>query len=355
MRSFNLDWKDKNIVVGKREHVLVNQLVGSNTKSDYCECIKKIDMWDESGSAPDIITDVSIGRTDEKMPIWRYVLDKGKYIVGRVPIYSFHDRKTIEKVELLDEIEIELQSGVKIITIHPTPNKQLIDLSHKRIVPFTSRGGAIVIRDLISNSKKQNIYYESLDEIIAMCKIYGAAISLGTSFRPANIIDSMDETQIIEIKQQIELAEYINKKGAKVILEMPGHVSPKKIQMLNQMLENCNYPIMPLGPVVTDVGVGMDHITSAIGLTLMGLKNNVQIIAAMSAEEHTGSIPSVDSTKEAVLTARMVAHILDMEKFQDYSLDYKYALERRYTCIAGRKKAGCSRCGMACPLNYSTD
>ena len=107
---------------------------------------------------------------------------------------------------------------------------------------------------------------------------------------------------------------------------------------------------MPLGPIVTDTGIGMDHITAAIGVTLMGLDGNVQIISAVTREEHTGNIPSVESTKEAVLTARLAAHVIDMDQLHDYSSDYKYAIARKKSCIAGQSASGCSRCGDYCPL-----
>lgn len=350
--SFKLKWREKEIIVGKSKNVLVNQLIGMNNIEEYLDNIEKIDMWDDDGNRPDIITDLSLCDFENKISLWKYALSKGKYIVGMVPIYKMKDKKNIDKSQLLHEIDLYLKEGVKIITIHPTATKKLLLLSKNRITPITSRGGAIVAKDMIENNKDINIYLECLNEIIKLCIKYKVAISIGTTFRAANIIDSMDEVQIEEIKIQMKLANYIKNKGVDVVIEQPGHASPKKIQYLNKLIADNEFPIMPLGPVVTDVGAGLDHITAAIGLTIMGLENNVQIISAMTAEEHTGKVPTIKSTKEAVETARLVAHLINMENSNDYSIDREIALGRRKSCVYDSKKDGCSRCGLQCPLIY---
>lgn len=348
MYNFQLKWGNKQVEVGKNKKILVNQLIGTNGDIGYYNAMKKIDMWNESEHAPDIITDVSVGESS----LLKYILDKKIYIACSVPIYAFYDCIDIKEYDLIDHIHWLLICGVKIITIHCTPTYELIELSKFRIVPCTSRGGQIVIQDMIRNKKQQNIFLKCFDEILRLCCKYDAAISIGTSFRPANIIDSLDSAQLKELTLQQKLASYAKSRGVNVILEMPGHMSPKKIDKLNTFLEKNIFPIMPLGPVVTDIGVGRDHITSAIGLTILGLKNNVQIISAMTAEEHTGNIPSLDSTKEAVEVARLVAHIIDMERFNDYSRDIEYAKSRTKSCICNSDKDACIRCGTVCPLRY---
>lgn len=344
-----LIWKNKEITLGKKQKVLVNQLAGINHDCDYAQTLKKIDMWDNDPQAPDIISDVSLAVPSCGCPIWEYALQKKNYIVGTVPIYFVKNKETIDPRKLLTVIEDQLSKGVKIITIHPTPTLKLINLSQSRITPVTSRGGGIVIRDLLSNHRKENICLTCLDPIADLCQKYNAALSIGTTFRSANVIDSMDTVQKAEIQMQIELAESLCKK-IPVILEMPGHASPEKIRELNLILKDCPFPIMPLGPIVTDTGVGMDHITAALGVTLMGLDGNAQIISAVTREEHTGNIPSVESTREAVLTARLAAHVIDMDQLHDYSSDYQYAIARKKSCIAGQHTSGCSRCGDYCPL-----
>lgn len=349
MIRFEIEWINKKIVVGKGENVLVNQLVGINDSREYLDCLDKINMWDKESNGPDIITDVST-YWDESHCVWEYALKKANYIVASVPIYFVKKKDFIDKNELLSIIRLQLSRGVKIITIHPTPTRELIELSQRRIVPFTSRGGGIVIRDLINNKRKNNIYLELLEEIIQICDEYDAVISIGTCFRAANIFDSMDYVQKKEISIQYELAKHISSKGVKVIVEMPGHASPQKIEELNGIIANEKFPIMPLGPIVTDIGDGLDHITAAIGLVLMGLRGNVQIISAVTAEEHTGEMPSKKSTYEAIKTAKLVAHIIDMEQKNDYTEDYHNAVARKECCNVHTQKNGCSRCGVYCPL-----
>lgn len=347
--SFKINWGEKELYIGKEYPISINQLVGINELSQYDECKRKIDMWDGEEAGPDIITDVSLCIPNDRMPLWKYALEKNKYIIGAVPSYYLRNKQCIDREEILFVIEDLLSLGVKIITIHPTVTFELIELSKSRITPITSRGGGIIARDMIVNNS-DNQYRECLEEISELCLKYDAVISIGTAFRPANIIDSMDEVHIKEILLQMEIARNLNQRGVKVIIELPGHTPPKKISDLNLLLEKCRFPIMPLGPVVTDVGIGMDHITSAIGQILLGQDNNLQIITAMTAEEHTGNIPTIESIKEAVITAKLVAHILDMEKFNDYSRDYQIALKRKKTCIVGKTTMGCSRCKEYCPL-----
>ena len=346
MYDFSLEWGKKRIAVGKDHKILVNQLIGSNGSIGYEESIIKINMWDFEKNTPDIITDVSIGESE----LWKHILEKEKYIACTVPIYAFCSEEYIDENVLIRSIENQLSEGVRIITIHCTPTRELVSMSKSRIVPCTSRGGSIVIQDMMRNKKDSNIYLSCLDEIINICSKYNAAISIGTSFRPANVIDSLDDTQLTELKIQEDLAQYIWGKGVNVILEMPGHMSPQKIASLNDILKDNLFPIMPLGPVVTDIGAGKDHITSAIGLTLLGMKGNVQIISAMTREEHTGNIPSIESTKEAVEVAHMVAHIIEMDRFNDYSEDLAIAYSRKYSCVSN-SSVNCNRCGDVCPLN----
>jgi len=354
VKDFDLQWKNKVVHIGKHSKVAVNQLVGINHSDEYFDNIVKIDMWKNSPMAPDIITDVSMANLPKGYELWQYVLNQEKFIAGTVPIYNLANQYKINGTQLLKLIEYQLDKGVKIITIHATPTVQMVEKSQNRIIPFTSRGGGIVIRDLMRNKLSENIYMSCLDEIITLCKKYNAVISLGTTFRSANIFDSMDELQKEEILAQLLLAERIHAQNVRVLIELPGHASPKKIDELNNLLKDNSFPIMPLGPIVTDVGVGMDHITAAIGLTLLGTKGNVQVITAVTAEEHTGNIPSVSSTMEAIKTARLVAHIIDMDRQNDYALDYQYAMARKETCVFGKSTQGCSRCGEYCPLCINT-
>lgn len=114
------------------------------------------------------------------------------------------------------------------------------------------------------------------------------------------------------------------------------------------------YPIMPLGPIPTDIAIDQDHISSAIGATILGMLDCVDIITAVTREEHTGKIPTLESSIEAIKASKIAAHIIDLNKLEDYSADddiVRYRTDHQ-TCIYGKNSSGCSRCAHVCPLEY---
>jgi phosphomethylpyrimidine synthase len=128
----------------------------------------------------------------------------------------------------------------------------------------------MVLRDLIAKKfKYENIYLKILPQIISYAQKYGVVLSLGTTFRSGNIFDSNDMAQKMEIESQLLLAKYISERGVGVIIESPGHARPKDIRDISLILRNSGFPIMPLSPIPTDIAVGMDHLSSAIGAELV--------------------------------------------------------------------------------------
>jgi phosphomethylpyrimidine synthase len=178
------------------------------------------------------------------------------------------------------------------------------------------------------------------------------AISIGASFRSANIFDSLDDAQRKEIESQLAFARKIAESEVGVIIESPGHAKPIDIQNCAKLLASSEFPIMPLGPIPTDIAIGFDHVAAAIGASLMGIAGAAHILAAVTREEHTGEIPSIESTLEAVTTARIAAHIIDIHQLNAIESDFDIATKRAasHTCVSDKKTKGCSRCGTACPL-----
>lgn len=351
-KNNNVKLKHKNgfKVAGRQENVLINMLIGANSSDERKQCLDKIMRIENNEVEPDIISDLSTIKFSNKQPIWKYIVEETSYVAATLPIYTVSDKKNFDERELIEIIHEQLEGGVGLITIHPTASRELLDKVKNRITPITSRGGNIIANDMISNNRDENLYLKILDDIIDLCNKFSCAISIGTTFRSSNIIDAYDEAHILELKQQILLANYISKRNIGVIIEAPGHANPSKIDLICEILNQCQYPIMPLGPIVTDVGIGMDHITSSIGATIMGIKGCVQVISAVTKEEHTGNIPSIDSVIEAINTARLTAHIIDMEIKKDFSIDEMIALDRQSSCIYNSTKIGCTRCGELCPL-----
>lgn len=346
------------IEVGKKTRTLVNCLLGANDVNTYMLEVKKIEeikSLKNAFSRPDIITDLSIMRRKCKESLWYMVAKETPFISATLPIYSISKEKfKIDHFELLEIILEQMENGVGMITIHPTANREIFNLSKSRLVPVTSRGGGMVIKDLLAREfNEENVYMKILPDIITYAKKYQVAISIGASFRSANIFDSRDNAQLLEIQEQIKIADEIHSNGVGVILESPGHAKPKDILEISSILKETPYPIMPLGPIPTETSIGMDHISAAIGASIMGLEGCSNIISTVTRDEHTGGIPSIETTLEAIQTSKITAHIIDIHRLHDVEEDRKIAIDRakNHTCIYGKESRYCDRCSQLCPLN----
>jgi len=336
--------------VGPGKATRVNALIGASSRRNISDQLRKLDALVEAAAPCQIVSDLSIVQI--QTPIWKSILESG-YFAATLPIYTVEPRHgVIDEHELLDRVREQAEGGVGIITIHPTPTRDILSEAQSRLVPFTSRGGGIVIKDLMNSQRQENVYLRILPDIIAICLKYKTAISLGASFRSANIFDSADAAQMSEIRLQIKLAEQLRKKGVDVIIESPGHARPSSIAVIADILSSTGITIMPLGPIPTDVAVGHDHVSSAIGATLMGLGGAAHILAAVTREEHTGNIPTISSTIEAVRAAAIAAHVIDIELLgaiaEDIAISERRAATR--TCVDGKISKGCNRCATKCPL-----
>lgn len=355
--SIDLLYKNGIKVAGADSKTLVSVLVGATSAKDRSnqlkkiEAINKLDIYEK----PDIISDLSLQWS--KTSLYQEIVENfPDFIVSTLPIYQVAAKENlIDDDQLLEAVLKQLEYGAGMITIHPTANFNLMQLAQKRIVPWTSRGGVMVMKDLSKrNFKTENVYLRILDAIIDEARKHKTIISIGASFRSANIFDSLDECQIEEFKLQKQIADYIRSRGVGVLIEGPGHSSPKKLKEIAKYYIEMGYPIMPLGPIPTDIAIDQDHIASSIGAVILGLLDCVDIITSVTREEHTGKIPTIESSIEAIKASRIAAHIIDMNKLEDYSHDEKIVTYRTMyqTCIFGKKNSGCSRCAHVCPLEY---
>ncbi|MFC6487704.1 phosphomethylpyrimidine synthase ThiC [Nitratireductor sp. GCM10026969] len=299
---------------------------------------------------PDAVADLSLAVL--QTPLWRRALTMG-FAAASLPIYTVRRQNgKVDSSELLDKSVEQMEGGVGILTIHPTARLDIIDLARRRLVPWTSRGGGVVMADLLARDLTENVYLRILPDIVSSAKKHGTVLSLGASFRSANIFDSLDAAQWAEVEFQIELANMLRADGCDVIIESPGHARPAHIREISRRLSAAGHPVMPLGPIPTDVAAGEDHVSAAIGATLMGLAGAAHILAAVTREEHTGGIPSTASTLEAVRASRVAAHVIDIDRLGDVSADELVVRRRAQarTCVAGRTRRGCDRCADVCPL-----
>jgi phosphomethylpyrimidine synthase len=342
------------VEAGSSKKTLVNSLIGFNHKNEYdCE-LKKLNSIISLEDKPDIISDLSTIRVNTTETIWYKVANETQCVSATLPIYLVKTKNNkIDDNELLEIIIEQMEYGVGLITIHPTANKEIFNFSRKRLVPITSRGGGMVVKDLISNEFKDvNVYLRLLPKIIHYAQKYGVTLSIGTTFRSGNIFDTNDEAQNKEIELQITLAKLISQQNVGVIIEAPGHARPCDIKIISAILRSTGFPIMPLGPIPTETAVGMDHISGAIGATIMGLENCADILATVTREEHTGGRPTMEATIEAVKVAKVAAHIIDIHKIDDTAADMKITKSRvkSHSCVSGKITKYCDRCQELCPL-----
>ena len=208
-----------------------------------------------------------------------------------------------------------------------------------------------MIADLVASGRSQNAYLDILPDLASVARAHGAAISIGATFRSATVLDADDAAQREEIKFQTELATELRGEGCTVILEGPAtpYLRHREIRSANAAGQLSS---MPLGPIPTDLAIGQDHVSAAIGATLMGLAGAAHILAAVTREEHTGGVPRLGSTVEALEAARVAAHVIDLHRLGTTPEDRRVVAARAKfrTCVAGRNVPGCSRCGDACPL-----
>lgn len=349
MRTISLKHHGGKIHAGEHSPTRLNLLVGFNNRESRGDELAKVDAL---SSKVDMVADLSTVRVGIEDTVWYHVATETNCVAATVPIYlAADDCSNVHSETLLGCIEEQCENGVGLITIHPTPSRELLDLSSRRIIRCTSRGGSIVIRDMLKNGRESNIYLENLDEIVTIARRYDVVLSIGTSFRSGTIVDSFDDTQMLEIREQKRIADYISNNGVDVIIESPGHLHPERIDTATKILGRLGYPLMPLGPVLSDVAEMYDDVCGAIGATVLGLRGCADILSIITSEEHSGNIPSMNSMREAVNKYRLAAHIIDLAKTGDDSQDRFISDIRAMgeSCIAEPGKV-CDRCGHFCPL-----
>ena len=222
-----------------------------------------------------------------------------------------------------------------------------------RMIPTTSRGGALVVNDLKAcNFKIDNVYLRILPDIVKAAKKNSVVISLGATYRSGTIFDTFDESQQLEIQKQLELAKTITNQGVGVVIETPGHAKLSDIDKICHSFSENEYVVMPLGPIPTDSAINMDHISGCIGASFMGYFGFADILSVVTSKEHTGGIPECQDIINSIKAYNVVAHIIDIDKINDTQQDYEVAQIRAHkkSCNINSNSEGCKRCGDRCPL-----
>ncbi len=255
--------------------------------------------------------------------------------IGTVPIYEAVSRvKRIEDLSadlMLEVIEEQAQQGVDYMTIHAGVLVQYLPLVSKRITGIVSRGGAILAQ-WMAHHHKQNFLYERFDDISKIMKKYDVSYSLGDGLRPGCIADASDEAQFAELRTLGELTKKAWEYDVQVMIEGPGHVPLDKIkEQVDKEIEWCyGAPFYTLGPLVTDIAPGYDHITSAIGAAMIGW-HGASMLCYVTPKEHLG-LPNEKDVKDGIIAYKIAAHAADVARHRPGARDRDDALSyARYT------------------------
>ena len=259
----------------------------------------------------------SYGKTQE---FRRSLVKMSSAMIGTVPIYDavgFYDKelKDITAEEFLNVIKTHAEDGVDFMTIHAGLNRETAAIfkNNARLTNIVSRGGSLLYAWMELNNQ-ENPFFQYYDEILDICAKYDVTLSLGDACRPGSIKDSTDASQIKELITLGELTKRAWAKDVQIIIEGPGHMAIDEIKA-NMLLEKklChNAPFYVLGPIVTDIAPGYDHITSAIGGAIAA-SNGADFLCYVTPAEHL-RLPNLDDMKEGIIATRIAAHAGDIAK-----------------------------------------
>ena len=256
------------------------------------------------------------------------IVDMSTAMLGTVPIYDavgFYDKelKDITAEEFLDVVRKHGEDGVDFITIHAGLNRETVDTikRNKRLTHIVSRGGSLLFAWMELNNA-ENPFYEHYDELLDICAKYDITISLGDACRPGSVNDATDPSQIKELITLGELTKRAWEKNVQVMIEGPGHMPLNEIKA-NMILEKklCHgAPFYVLGPLVTDIAPGYDHITSAIGGAIAATYG-ADFLCYVTPAEHL-RLPNLDDMKEGIVATKIAAHAADIAKGIEGAIDW---------------------------------
>jgi phosphomethylpyrimidine synthase len=320
------------MAIGVESLCKINANIGNSAiTSNVDEELKKLHTAVHFGA--DTVMDLSTGGGIHE--IREAILRHSPVPIGTVPIYEAVSRvKRIEDLNadlMLEVIEEQAQQGVDYMTIHAGVLVQYLPLISKRITGIVSRGGAILAQ-WMAHHHKQNFLYERFDDITKVLKKYDVSYSLGDGLRPGCIADASDEAQFSELRTLGELTSKAWEHDVQVMIEGPGHVPLDKIkEQVDKEVEWCHAaPFYTLGPLVTDIAPGYDHITSAIGAAMIGW-HGASMLCYVTPKEHLG-LPNEKDVKDGIIAYKIAAHAADIARHRPGAQDRDNALSyARYT------------------------
>ncbi len=306
--------------IGKGLRTKINANIGtSKDRISYDDEIKKLEVLVRYGA--DAVMDLSTGGAIRDLR--NTLMKKSPVAVGTVPIYEAVV-KTAERHgqiarmspdDLFEVIEDHAKDGVDFVTVHCGVTRKAIERLREdsRILDVVSRGGAFLLEWMIYNGK-ENPLYEHYDRLLGLAKKYDLTLSLGDGFRPGCLADATDRSQLEELVTLGELRDAAVAEGVQVIIEGPGHVPLNQVELnIKMQKEICKgAPFYVLGPLVTDIAMGYDHIASAIGGAIAGAAG-ADFLCYVTPSEHI-RLPNIEDVREGVIASRIAAHAADIAK-----------------------------------------
>jgi phosphomethylpyrimidine synthase len=306
----------------------INANIGnSSLSSGIGEELAKLDVCLKHGA--DTVMDLSTG--EGIGPIREAIVRHSPVPIGTVPLYeaveAAPDLEHLTADDILAVIERQAAQGVDYMTVHVGVLREIIPMTTGRLTGIVSRGGAITAR-WMQIHERQNPLYDRFDDLLAICAQYDVTLSLGDGLRPGCLHDASDEAQFAELRVLGDLTLRAWAKDVQVMIEGPGHVPLDQIQHNMEIQQQwChNAPFYVLGPLVTDIAPGYDHITSAIGGALAGMYG-ASMICYVTPKEHLG-LPDAEDVRQGIVAAKIAAHAADIARGKPGARDRDDAMSR---------------------------
>jgi phosphomethylpyrimidine synthase len=365
-----LEKKGKVCGIGAGLKTKVNANVGTST--DFArvdEELRKVKAAVDAGT--DTVMDLSTGGNLEN--VLKKVIRASSVPVGTVPVYSafvnsFRKGELPSEEEILKSVERHMELGADFVTVHAAMKRKGVELTKSRIMRIVSRGGCMLAAWMIKNDR-ENPLYTNFDYLLELAEERDVVLSLGDALRPGCLNDSTDKAQMHELITQGELVRRAHERNVSVICEGPGHVPLDKIEANIKLQKKiCSgAPFYVLGPLVTDIAAGYDHISSAIGGAVAAAAG-ADFLCVVTPSEHV-ALPRVEDEVEGVVAMKIAAHAADIAKRMDNEADlemskaranldwgkqFQHAIHskkaKEFRKRRGSSSKACSMCGDYCAI-----
>lgn len=349
------------IGIGEGLRVKVNANIGlSESKSSIAEEVEKARVAVEAGA--DAVMDLSIGSKTQETR--KAIIKAVNVPIGTVPVY---ESKDMTEDSIFKAIERHLHDGVDFITVHCGVTKESVEAleKQKRTIPMVSRGGSIIAK-YIMDTGEENPLYSNYDYLLELAKQYDATLSLGDGMRPGCIKDATDTPQLKELEILGNLVTRAREANVQTMVEGPGHIPLNEIEENVKMQKRLcqGAPFYVLGPLVTDIGVGWDHLVGAIGGAIAAM-HGTDFLCYVTPAEHIG-LPEKEDVRQGVIASKIAAHVADLTRGIDIHKDHAmskaranlewekqvdYAIDQsKFSCYALKNRTPCSMCDSYCPI-----